>query len=1773
MTARCQGRSGPKTPGGPLVSARPRAVKRVSARLAKSLSWKAVTRIRDIRLWAALSLLLACLGLSCQSDEPGPGPGNEPVCRLQVERLEFGTLVADGSFSDQSFTLWNGGGGVLAGAVTIEGSRFTLVSGGGSYSLGPGELRTVVVRYSPDAPGDHSGSVQLGTACGEIQCLGRAQAPALCAVEPTTLDFGGVGLSDSAEKTFLITNESTTSSLSGEVSESCPAYEIVSGGGPFSLPPTLSLEVRVRFAPVAVGAAPCQIAIQTNGEVGAAVCSAVACTGSGLAGPVCTIEPTTLEFGTVAAGATADRTFTIRNDGGGLLAGTIAAPCEAYSITEGGGDFSLAAGVSRAVTVRFAPTTAGALSCNVETGVLGCAPVACSGTGILPPSCVVEPASLDFGSVRLGESGERSFTIRNSGGGTLAGRVRESCDPFVVVAGSGSFSLSAEQTRTVTIRFLPVEGGLASCAVETGLLECPAVACAGLGEAPPTCRVTPTTLDFGGVAIGAATELAFSIQNVGGGTLDGSVPAACGAFVVVTGAGPYSLGAGAKRLVTVRFAPSVAGPESCFLDSGHDGCADVSLNGTGTLGPACSVIPSELDFGVVTVGSSALLAFTLRNAGGGELVGTIPSQCGAFEVVAGGGSYALGAGQSRTVTVRFAPSTAGASSCDLELGPVACAISLAGGGEAAPVCQLEPTSLDFGALLLGTSADRTVTVRNAGGGLLSGSLGGGCSDFSILDGGSEIRLGPGESQVMTVRFAPTELGVRDCDLEGDGICAAIPLHGSGTTPALCAIDPPSLNFGSVEIGGSRKLSFEIKNHGGLPLSGNLTESCDDFSIVSGGGSFSLDPEGVLTVVVRFEPAVAETAICSIATGMEECPAVGAAGKGRNPPRCEVNPALIDFGPVPAGQSAESSFTIRNVGDGVLTGSVAEACEAFSITSGGGDYALGAGELRTVNVRFEPVEEGPASCAVTLGPSGEGRCESVTLQGSGLPEADCIVTPTTLDFGTLEVGETADLEFTIENTGGSPLSGNVTEGCAAFSIVSNGGAFTLESNTTRTVVIRFAPTTAGAQNCTIETGTALCSDVSASGTGESSPLCSVNPTSLSFGLVTLGQTVDRTFTIQNTGGGSLPIDVTESCNAYSIVSGGGPGTLTGNETRSVTVRFAPALVGSQNCVIETGSAVCVDVSCNGSGDPPPACSIVPSSLDFGNVLVGSSLDKSFTITNAGGGTLTGTVAESCTPYAFVSGGGSFALGPNQSRVVVVRFAPTSTGSQPCTIDTGTSACADVNCTGTGEPVPVCQVTPTSLDFGIVPVGNTADRTFTIKNTGGGTLSGTISESCPAYGVVAGGGSYSLTANQTRTVTVRFAPTGSGNQACSIETGAAICADVSCIGNGDPLPVCEVAPTSLDFGEVTVGQFAEKTFTIQNTGGGTLSGTISESCAPYSLVSGGGAYSLTANQSRTVTVRFTPTGAGAAPCVIETGSAACADVTCAGTGALAPACDVNPTALDFGTVPIGEASERSFTIQNIGGGVLSGTVSESCDAYSFVSGGGAYSLGAGESQQVTVRFEPTTSGSQPCTIETELAACSDVSCTAEGTEVTPLCVVTPELLEFGAVVIGQFAELSFTIENQGGGTVSGDVSLSCPGYTIESGAGAFALGAGESRVVSIRFTPLSPGQADCTVLLGTQDCPDVSCTAEGVLSFFFHIKPLIQSDCASCHDGNQAVDLTIYEQASKRTNQDDPPQSLLLLKPSGDNPTGHGDGNVTVDGWRVNEPIYLTVLTWIQQGLVP
>jgi ASPM-SPD-2-Hydin domain-containing protein/HYDIN/CFA65/VesB family protein len=234
-----------------------------------------------------------------------------------------------------------------------------------------------------------------------------------------------------------------------------------------------------------------------------------------------------------------------------------------------------------------------------------------------------------------------------------------------------------------------------------------------------------------------------------------------------------------------------------------------------------------------------------------------------------------------------------------------------------------------------------------------------------------------------------------------------------------------------------------------------------------------------------------------------------------------------------------------------------------------------------------------------------------------------------------------------------------------------------------------------------------------------------------------------------------------------------GVCPGKDARGVTRPFAGLPPAAAQCDIGAFEFRPQQISVT---LPPP--------FDFGSVLVGSTVPHTITLTNAGDGPLIlQTIAPPAAPFSFTADGCSgrtitqIPLPPT-SCAVTIGFAPTvagaAAGSFIISSNDPVTPAVSFALSGTGSPTAVPSVSVTdsippaddhSLPFGSVAVGNSADATVTIANTGTANLVlGTIASADPLAG------SFSITSNTcsgatiapsaTCTLSIRFAPTTDG-----------------------------------------------------------------------------------------------------------------------------------------------------------------------------------------------------------------------------------------------------------------------------------------------------------------------------------------------------------------------------------------------------------------------------
>src|SRR5205823_1348450 len=193
--------------------------------------------------------------------------------------------------------------------------------------------------------------------------------------------------------------------------------------------------------------------------------------------------------------------------------------------------------------------------------------------------------------------------------------------------------------------------------------------------------------------------------------------------------------------------------------------------------------------------------------------------------------------------------------------------------------------------------------------------------------------------------------------------AALDLHGQGTQPGL-GTSPAALAFGQVRTGASKQLGVTIVNTGTTAETvTGVTGPTGDFAAANLPATGTL-VQGAVTV-----------------------PISGVALTGQA--HLTLDPPVLDFHTVAAGQSVTQPFTISNTGTVPLTITKAKAPDGvfhtdLPLAEG---QVLAAGDVLKQTVTFTPADANPATSAYEITSDDGQGAQTVQLQGNTDPITD------------------------------------------------------------------------------------------------------------------------------------------------------------------------------------------------------------------------------------------------------------------------------------------------------------------------------------------------------------------------------------------------------------------------------------------------------------------------------------------------------------------------------------------------------------------------------------------------------------------------------------------------------------------------------------------------------------------------------------------------------------------------------------------------------------------
>ena len=490
---------------------------------------------------------------------------------------------------------------------------------------------------------------------------------------------------------------------------------------------------------------------------------------------------------------------------------------------------------------------------------------------------------------------------------------------------------------------------------------------------------------------------------------------------------------------------------------------------------------------------------------------------------------------------------------------------------------------------------------------------------------------------------------------------------------------------------------------------------------------------------------------------------------------------------------------------------------------------------------------------------------------------------------------------------------------------------------------------------------------------------VAPTSVSFGIVDVGNNQSKPATMTNSGGSSLTVSKVTSTGAGFAVSGVSlPLTLASGQSQGFTVIFTPASAGAVTgnlAIANTGSTPTVNVALSGGSLTAGAVTPSSSSLNFGSILVGSKQTLTETLNNTGGSALTVTqVTPSGTGFAVSGLTLPLNLPAGEGQSFSVTFTPQSAGTVSGNLaiaNTGATSMVNVPLTGGGQTAGALTPSPASLNFGSVEVGNNQALTETLTNSGGSSVTVTqVSPTGTGYSVSGLSLPLTLTAGQSQGFSVTFTPSAAGNSSgnLAITSNASNASlNVPLSGNGLAPGSLAPSPSSLSFGSVQVGNNQQLSETLTNSGGVNVNiSQASVGGTGFTMSGLNPPLTLTPGEHYTFTVTFTPPSPGSdsgSVSIVSNASNPNLSIPLSGTGTPVPegTLAVSPTTMNFGNVVVGTNSQLTGTLT---------ASSESVTVSSDILNGSAYTLSgisfpvtipAGQHVQFTITFTPAGTGS--------------------------------------------------------------------------------------------------------------------------------------------------------------------------------------------------------------------
>ncbi len=954
--------------------------------------------------------------------------------------------------------------------------------------------------------------------CGALDARSpSAQTSTGVVASSAIVDFGSVSVGHSAVRTNTITNNTKSAVVITHAQIDHSDFTVSGQNFPLTLGPGKSATLQITYTPQSGGNSESRFMLAINSR---RFSDTFGLRGTAVLRGQIKLTPDQVSFGNVGVGKTASQSATISNVGRTPVKLTQAAISgQGYSLTGLTLPLTLLAGQSATVGVTFAPVKGGnspgmisvvgsvsltlpkrpftlnggtlqtvalrSLSTSVTASVSGIGlPAVETGTGQL----AVSPSSIALGSVKIGATQTRSAMLINSGNADLTVRqATVTAKGFRLSGISFPLTLAAGQRKNFSVTFTPQAAGAStgSIAVTTDASDTVVnVPVSAVATSPGAIVSSPSSLGFGSVQVGKNQTLSGALTNTGGSTVTISQANISGNGFNFSGLNlPLTLAAGQSVPFSVTFSPQSNGSGNgalSFMSDASNGTLMVPLTGTVSAAGSLSAVPSSLNFGSVQTSAAKTVAGTLTNSGGSSVTISQASVSGSGFTMSGLNlPVTLSAGQNVSFNVTYTSQSSGSATgavsftSDATNGVLAVPLSASTPSVSVGALTSAPASLSFGSVPVSTPKTLSGTLTNSGGSSVTisqASVSG--SGFTMSGLNLPVTLSAGQNVSFNVTYTSQSSGSATgaVSFTSDATNGVLAVPLSASTPSVgvgsIASAPASLNFGNVPAATPKTVSETLTNSGDASLT--ITQanvSGPGFSMTGLTLPVALAAGQSATFNVTFNPQSSGAASGNLSinsNGSNSTLNIPLTANVASAGVLSTSDSSLNFGSIPVNGNATQSETLTNSGGTTITVTQANVSgNGFSASGLNLPLTLTPGQSFTFAAKFNPAGGGDATGSISVVSDASDPSVTITLAGTATVAGQLAVSPATLDFGSVTVGQNKSLTATLTATGSSVTVSNAGTSTAEFTLSGLSLPLTLSAGKSATFTVTFKPSSSGA----------------------------------------------------------------------------------------------------------------------------------------------------------------------------------------------------------------------------------------------------------------------------------------------------------------------------------------------------------------------------------------------------------------------------------------------------------------------------------------------------------------------------------------------------------------------------------------------------------------------------------------------------------------------------------------------------------------------------------------